>query len=81
MGANALRIIENVNEAVLAKTVERFEAAAGLPSPHPGGVWSKTSPWIKRSYLFITRFSEAQTDATLALARRGGFHTILILSG
>jgi len=63
------------------KTVERFEAVAGLPSPHPGGAWSKTSPWIKRSYLFITRFSESQTDEALALARRGGFHTILILGG
>ncbi len=64
-----------------SKTAERFEAMAGLPSPHPGGAWSKTSPWTKRSYLFITRFSRPQTDRVLELARRGGFHTILILGG
>ncbi|MBN1346901.1 MAG: hypothetical protein JXQ73_29695 [Phycisphaerae bacterium] len=63
------------------QTVARFEEVAGLPSPHPGGVWSKTSPWVKRSYLFITGFSEAQTEDALKLARRGGFHTILILGG
>ncbi len=30
------------------------EIAAGLPSPRPGGEWSKRSPWIHRSYLFLT---------------------------
>jgi len=60
-------------------TMERFESAAGLPSPRPGGVWNKRSPWTKRSYLFITRFDESQTDEVLELARRGGFDMILIL--
>ncbi len=68
-------------EAEFAETVQRFEVAAGVPSPRPGGVWSKQSPWVDRSYLFITRFSEPQTDTVLTLARRGGFHTILILGG
>ncbi len=60
-------------------TMARFEVAAGLPSPRPGGVWSKRSPWIERSYLFITSFDESQTDDVIAMARRGGFDMILIL--
>ncbi|MFA6547055.1 MAG: hypothetical protein WCS99_21740, partial [Limisphaerales bacterium] len=58
--------------------LERFEPAAGLPSPRPGGVWNKKSPWTKRSYFFLTSFSEPQFDEALAIARRGGFHTILL---
>ncbi|MCP4644092.1 MAG: hypothetical protein GY851_26855, partial [bacterium] len=53
--------------------------AAGLPSPRPGGEWNKRSPWIDRSYLFITRFDESQTDDVIAMAKRGGFDMILIL--
>lgn len=60
------------------ETVERFELEAGLPSPRPGGVWNKRSPWVKRSYLFLTNFRETQLDQALALARRGGFHLILL---
>ncbi|MCR4414245.1 MAG: hypothetical protein NUV77_17650, partial [Thermoguttaceae bacterium] len=59
-------------------TVERFEQAAGVPSPRPGGVWNKRSPWIKRSYFFLTDFRESQFDEALAIARRGGFHMILL---
>ncbi len=58
--------------------VERFQLAAGLPSPRPGGAWNKKSPWVKRSYFFLTDFRESQFDEALAIARRGGFHTILI---
>ena len=58
--------------------MERFEAAAGLPSPKPGGVWNKISPWVKRSYLFITSFKESQFEPVLALAKRGGFDMILM---
>ncbi len=64
-------------ESDIADTIQRFELAAGLPHPEPGGVWNKKSPLVKRSYLFITSFREAQFDETLALARRGGFDTIL----
>ena len=60
-------------------TMERFEIAGGLPSPHPGGVWNKRSPWIEHSYFFITQFNESQTDDVIAMARRGGFDMILIL--
>lgn len=60
------------------EVMERFEAAAGLPSPRPGGIWNKRSPGIKRSYLFITRFKESQMEPVLALARRGGFDMILM---
>ena len=65
-------------EADFLETVERFEVAAGLPSPRPGGVWNKQSPWVKRSYFFLTDFRESQFDDALALARRGGFHTIVL---
>lgn len=60
------------------EVMERFEAAAGLPSPKPGGVWNKRSPWVKRSYLFITSFKESQFEPVLTLARRGGFDMILM---
>ena len=62
-------------------TIERFERASGLPSPHLGGVWGKRSPWIKRSYLFITRFKESDTDDVIAFAKRGRFDMILIDQG
>ncbi len=62
-------------EAVL----DAFEKAAGLPNPHPGGAWSKRSPWTQRSYLFITGFGEKDVDEVIAWAKRGGFHMILIL--
>ncbi len=67
--------------AELMETVREFEIAAGLPSPAPGGQWNKVSPWIHRSYFFLTQFREAQFDEALAIARRGGFHTILIDQG
>lgn len=60
------------------EAMARFEDAAGLPSPKLGGVWNKQSPWIKRSYLFITSFNESQFEPVLALARRGGFDMILL---
>lgn len=63
------------------ETIRRMEVAAGIPSPRPGGEWNKRSPWINRSYFFLTRFSERQFDEALAIARRGGFHTILIDQG
>jgi len=59
-------------------TMQRFEQAAGVPSPRPGGVWSKQSPWVDRSYFFLTRFRESQFDEALAIAQRGGFSMILI---
>lgn len=57
--------------------VERFEPFAGIPSPRFNGAWNKTSPDVKRSYLFLTRFSESQFDEALAIAKRGGFDRIL----
>lgn len=65
-------------DANLREVMPRFEKAAGLPSPHPGGEWNKRSPWVKRSYLFLTSFGEAQFDEALRLARRGGFDMILL---
>jgi len=67
--------------AELLETVREFEVSAGLPSPAPGGQWNKVSPWIHRSYFFLTQFRESQFDEALAIARRGGFHTILIGQG
>ncbi|MFA6239630.1 MAG: hypothetical protein WC655_01800, partial [Candidatus Hydrogenedentales bacterium] len=59
--------------------MQRFEVASGLPSPKYEGEPLKTSPITKQSYLFITSFSEPEYDDVVALARRGGFGTILIL--
>ncbi len=65
-------------EADRFDAIERFQVAAGIPSPRPGGVWSKKSPWCKQSYLLLTRFRESEFDEALAIARRGGFSTILL---
>lgn len=59
--------------------VERFEKAAGIPSPRLEGAWNKVSPAIKRSYFFLTNFRESQLDEALAIARRGGFDRVLLL--
>ncbi len=67
--------------AEFEKTIERFERASGLPSPRVDGVWAKTSPAVKRSYLFITNFAERDTDEVIAFARRGGFDAILVGQG
>ena len=65
-------------EAERFEAIARFEAAAGLPSPRFDGVWNKKSPLVKQSYFFLTDFRQSQVDEALALARRGGFRTILI---
>ncbi len=65
--------------AQFEKSIERFEHAAGLPSPRVDGVWAKTSPAVKRSYLFITNFAEKDTDEVIAFAKRGHFDAILIV--
>ncbi|MBI5683853.1 MAG: hypothetical protein HZC54_02110 [Verrucomicrobia bacterium] len=65
--------------AQFEKTIERFERASGLPSPRVDGVWAKTSPAAKRSYLFITNFAEKDTDEVIAFAKRGHFDAILIV--
>ncbi|OGV82289.1 MAG: hypothetical protein A3K19_25155 [Lentisphaerae bacterium RIFOXYB12_FULL_65_16] len=67
--------------ARLPEAMEAFQRAAGLPSPHPGGTWNKTSPWTKRSYLFITSFAEKDQDETIQWAQRGGFPMCLICDG
>ena len=67
--------------ARLPEVMAAFQRAAGLPSPHPGGTWNKTSAWTKRSYLFITSFAEADVDETIRWAQRGGFPMCLICDG
>lgn len=62
----------------LMEVLPRLQKAAGLASPRPGGVWNKESPWIRRSYFFLTNFSESEFDEALAIARRGGFHMVLL---
>ena len=65
----------------LPETIEEVELAAGLPSPHFSGKWSKTSPDIKRSYLFINGMSVDDTDLVIDFATKCGFSTIMIGSG
>lgn len=64
--------------AEMMETIQRAQEAAGLPSPRLDGQWNKTSDAVRRSYLFLTSFKESQFDQALAIARRGGFSTILL---
>jgi len=77
--------LEPVRVAVLAcgekdfpAAVERLEEAADLPRPRPGGTWNKRSPWVARSYLFLTNFRQEQVEEALRIARRGAFDMILL---
>lgn len=65
----------------LPEVMDAFQRAAGLPNPHPGGTWNKTSPWTRRSYLFITSFAEKDVEETIRWAQRGGFPMCLICDG
>lgn len=67
-----------VRSADFWPAVERFESAAGIPAPRLGGAWNKQSAAVKRSYFFLTDFRASQYDDALAIARRGGFSTILL---
>ncbi len=58
--------------------IARCERAAGLPSPRPGGVWSKQSPLARQSYLLALNLTEADVDEVIEFARRGGLGTIMI---
>lgn len=62
----------------LARGLVEVELAAGLPSPHLGGVWNKESDEINRSYLFITSMGLDDVDMVIDFARKCGFSTILI---
>lgn len=62
----------------LLKTIERFEKAAGLPSPQFENIWLRESALIKKSYFFVTSFKPSQFDEIVKLARQGGFETILL---
>lgn len=42
--------------------VPEFQKAAQIPSPRPGGVWNKLSPWTRKSYLFLTCFKESEFE-------------------
>lgn len=65
-------------EGEFMELMPALELASGIPSPRPGGAWNKRSPWVERSYLFLTSFSESQLEEALALAHRGGFAMILL---
>ncbi len=65
----------------LAQAIEEVEAVAGLPSPRFDGRWSKTSPDVERSYLFINGMGVDDTDLVIDFARKCGFSTIMIGSG
>jgi hypothetical protein len=59
-------------------TVERFEEAAGLPSPKFENTWLRESPLIRKSYFFVTNFKPSEFDEIVKLAKQGGFETILL---
>jgi len=57
--------------------IERFEKAASILVPYPGGTWNKNSAAAHENYLFLTSFKESQFDEAVAFAKRGGFKRIL----
>ncbi len=65
----------------LGSVIEEVELAAGLPSPHFDGVWSKTSPDVKRSYLFIQGLGVENVEEVIEFAKKGHFSLILIGQG
>ena len=60
------------------ETVQRFEEVADVPSPQFDGDWMRQSSLAKHSYLFLTSFKPSQFDDAVAIAKQGGFDTILI---
>ncbi len=58
--------------------VERIEVENGLPHPTYEGVWTKLSPEVRKSYLFLFDLTEANADRAIEYARRGGFGMIMI---
>lgn len=62
----------------LAAAIEEMELAAGLPSPHFDGVWSKTAPDVARSYLFIFGMTADNVELVIEYALQCGFGAILI---
>ena len=78
-GVQPLRLaVVACGEGQFMETIERMQRAAGLRVPRPGGAWNKTSPWTSKSYLFLTNLREAQVDQGVAMAKRGGFHLVLL---
>ena len=56
----------------------RIEEENGLPHPTYEGVWTKLSPEVRKSYLFLHDLSENNADRAIDYALRGGFDTVMI---
>ncbi|HZZ42112.1 MAG TPA: hypothetical protein VFE58_04180 [Tepidisphaeraceae bacterium] len=62
------------------EVVQEIEHEFGIPHASLGGQWAKTSPDVRRSYLFID-LTEKNADEVIRLAKLGGFGAILTYSG
>ncbi len=58
--------------------VARIEQQNGLPHPVYEGVWTKLSPEVRKSYLFLHDLSEDNADRAIGYALRGGFDMVMI---
>jgi hypothetical protein len=58
------------------EVVQEVERDFGLPSPHLGGQWGKTSRAVRTGYLF-TDLTQANADETIRFAKLGGFEYIM----
>jgi len=65
-------------QAQIRELVERIEVENGLPHPTYEGVWTKLSPEVRKSYLFLLDLTAANADRAIEYARRGGFGMIMI---
>ncbi len=56
----------------------RIQRQHDLPHPTYDGVWTKLSPEVRKSYLFLHDVTEANADRAIDYALRGGFDMVMI---
>lgn len=64
--------------AEIEHLVTRIQQENGLPHPVYDGHWTKLSPDVRKSYLFLHDITEANADRAIEYALRGGFDMVMI---
>jgi len=65
--------------ASFRQVIEEVETREGLPCIRLGGAWGKSSPDVKRSYLFIQDLSEENCDRVIRAAQTMNAGMIMVL--
>jgi len=65
-----------VPKTQLMEAIQDVERDEKLPSPQIAGRWAKTSPEVRRGYLF-TDLTEANADETIRYAKLGAFGCVM----